>query len=122
MKADHSFLHFLCNSIEIIGLRRANIPWQCIEFLCYNRVMQVQLNKPDLEKFIGEQVKAGNFPSADAAVEAAIERMRLDSQLGDLDDETAAAINRAEEQLDRGQGIDFQRFAAEMRKKFPTGR
>jgi Arc/MetJ-type ribon-helix-helix transcriptional regulator len=83
--------------------------------------MQVHLSKPELEKFIGEQVKAGNFPSPEAAVEAAIEQMRLDSQLGDLDDETAAAINRAEEQLDRNQGIDFQRFAAEMRRKYQTG-
>jgi len=58
--------------------------------------------------------------SADAAVEAAIERMRLESELGELDDETAAAINRAEEQFDRGEGIEFERFAAEMRGIFPA--
>jgi len=32
--------------------------------------VQVQLNKPELEKFIGEQIKAGNFPSADTAGDA----------------------------------------------------
>jgi hypothetical protein len=36
----------------------------------------------------------------------------------DLDDETAAAINRAEKQIDRGEGIDFRQFSAEMRKRF----
>jgi Arc/MetJ-type ribon-helix-helix transcriptional regulator len=83
--------------------------------------MQVQLKKPELEKFIDDQVKAGYFPSADAAVEAAIEQMRLDSESDEIDDETAAAINRAEEEIDRGEWVDFEQFAAEMRKKFATG-
>jgi hypothetical protein len=38
------------------------------------------------------------------------------SQL-ELDDETAGAIKRAEEQIDRGEGIDFDKFAREMRKR-----
>ncbi len=81
--------------------------------------MQVQLKKPELEQFIAEEVKAGRFASPEAAVEAAVEEMMLSR--GELDDETAAAINRAEEQIDRGEGIEFKRFAAEMRKKFAAG-
>jgi Arc/MetJ-type ribon-helix-helix transcriptional regulator len=80
------------------------------------------LTKPELEKFIGEQVKAGHFPSPQAAVEAAVERMRLESEFEDLDDEIAAAINRAEQQLDRGQGIDFEQFAATMRKNLASAK
>ncbi|MDB5324315.1 MAG: hypothetical protein JWN40_5946 [Phycisphaerales bacterium] len=84
--------------------------------------MQVQLRRPELEKFIDDQVRAGHFPSAEAAVEAAVEHMMLDQGADDeLDDETAEAINRAEEQIERGEGIDFRQFAAEMRKKLAAG-
>ena len=82
--------------------------------------MQVQLKRPELEKFIDEQVKAGHYPNREAAIEAAVENLMLDSE-DDLDDETVAAINRAEEQIERGEGIDFKQFAAEMRKKFAAG-
>jgi Arc/MetJ-type ribon-helix-helix transcriptional regulator len=82
--------------------------------------MQLQLKKPELEKFIEDEVRAGHFPSPEAAVEAAVEQMMLEREY-ELDDETAAAINRAEEQIDRGEGIDFKEFAAEMRKKFVAG-
>jgi len=80
--------------------------------------MLVQLNRPEINKFIDDQVKAGHFPTVEAAVEAAIENMMRDRVGDDLDDETSAAINRAEEQIARGEGIDYKTFAAEMRKKF----
>jgi Arc/MetJ-type ribon-helix-helix transcriptional regulator len=90
--------------------------------LRYNVVMQVQLRRPELEKFIDDQVRAGHFPSPEAAVEAAVEHMMLgQSNSDELDDDTAAAINRADEQIARGEGIDFKQFAAEMRKKFAAG-
>jgi len=79
--------------------------------------MQIKLKKPELERFIDAEVKAGHFPTAQAAVEAAVEQMMVE-RIYELDDETAAAINRAEEQIDRGEGIDFKQFAAEMRRKF----
>jgi Arc/MetJ-type ribon-helix-helix transcriptional regulator len=79
--------------------------------------MHFQLKKPELQRFIDEQVKSGRFPSADAAIESAVEKMMLEDEI-ELDDETVAAINRAEEQIDRGEGIDFKEFAREMRKKF----
>ena len=72
--------------------------------------------KPEVQRFIEEEVKAGRFASPAEVLEAAIDRMMIESEL-ELDDETAAAINRAEAQLDRGEGIDFDQFAAEMRRK-----
>jgi Arc/MetJ-type ribon-helix-helix transcriptional regulator len=87
--------------------------------------MQVYFKNPELEKFIDDEVRAGHFPSPDAAIEAAVERMMLDHQsdeiVDDIDDETAAKINRAQAQFDRGEGIDFDQFAAEMRKKLARG-
>ena len=35
----------------------------------------------------------------------------------DLDDETIAAIKEAEEQFERGEYLDFDQVAAQMRKK-----
>ena len=60
-----------------------------------------------------------NKPEPETAVPAATELAALDG--ADLDDDTAAAINRAEEQIDRGEGIDFHRFAAEMRRNIAAG-
>jgi hypothetical protein len=37
-----------------------------------------------------------------------------------LDEDTIAAINRAEEQIDRGEGVDFRRFSSAMRSRFPA--
>ena len=72
--------------------------------------------KPDVQKFVEEQVKAGRFRSTDEVLEEAVERMMLESE-EDLDDATIAAINRAEAQIDAGEGIDFDQFAADMRKR-----
>ena len=80
--------------------------------------MQIQLTRPELAKFIDEQVKSGLYPTPDAAIEAAVERM-MHASTDELDDGTIDAINRAEEQLDRGEGIEFREFAAKMRQKFP---
>jgi len=67
------------------------------------------------------QVKAGHFPSPEAVVEAAVEHMMLHQHADELDDETAEAINRAEEQIERGEEIDFRQFASEMRKRIAAG-
>ncbi len=80
--------------------------------------MQVILREPELEKFIDAQVQNGRFESAEAAVEAAVELLMRESESFELDDETIDAINRADEQIERGEGLDFKQFASEMRKKF----
>ena len=78
--------------------------------------MQVQLTNPDLERFIVEQVEAGKYPSAQAAVEAAVEQM-MHGDATDLTDEDVDEINRSEDEIDRGEYVDFDTFAAEMRSK-----
>jgi Arc/MetJ-type ribon-helix-helix transcriptional regulator len=79
--------------------------------------MQVELTRPELERYIAEQVEAGHFPSAQAAIEAAIEQMMLTGKQFELTDEDVEAINEAEDQIDRGEFVDFDTFAAEMRKR-----
>ena len=78
--------------------------------------MQVQLTKPELEKFISEKVNAGDFPTPQAVVEDALTRMMQDERTLTEDDVTA--INESEAQIDRGEFIDFDAFSSQMRKKF----
>jgi putative addiction module CopG family antidote len=75
--------------------------------------MHVSL-KPDAQRFVEEQVKTGRFQTPDEVLQAAVDRMMTESE---LDDDTADAINRAEAQIDRGEGINFDQFAADMRKR-----
>lgn len=79
--------------------------------------MQIQFKKPEVERFLDEEVRCGHFESRDAAIEAAVELMMQD-QLEELDDETVEAINLGMDQIDRGETVDFHAFAAELRKKF----
>lgn len=79
--------------------------------------MNVQLTKPELEKFVAELVKAGHFSSASEVIEAGVARLMLDPEPAELDDETLAAIDRAEAEFDRGEDRSFKEFAAEFRAK-----
>lgn len=76
----------------------------------------VRMNKPELEAFLDEQVKAGRFPSREAAVEAAVERMMVEES--ELDDETLTAIDRAEDEIARGEALDWKDVSAELRAKY----
>jgi Arc/MetJ-type ribon-helix-helix transcriptional regulator len=77
--------------------------------------------RPDIIQFIDEQVKAGRFPSPEAVVEAAIVEWR-EADEEELDDETIAAINEAEEQGDRGEGIEFDALRAELKSRLHGNR
>jgi len=78
--------------------------------------MQLHLTQPELERFVADKVKAGDFPTPEAVVENALARM-MDEEVV-LTDGDIAAINRAAEQFERGEGIDFDKFAAEKRRKY----
>ena len=82
--------------------------------------MQIVLRRPDLERFIDEQVKAGRYPSAEAVVEAAIADLR-DCSGAELDDGTIDAINEAEDQVDRGEGMELDAFRDHMKKYMAGG-
>jgi Arc/MetJ-type ribon-helix-helix transcriptional regulator len=77
--------------------------------------MQITLNNPELEKFIEEQVRSGSYASPEAMVQAALLDMRGCSET-ELDDETIDAINEAEAQADRGEGMDLDEFRAHMKR------
>ena len=79
-------------------------------------MVQIKL-KPELEQFVEEQVKAGNYPSVDAMVEAALLDMR---ETFELDDETIDAINEAEAQADRGEGMTLDECRAHMAKRMAS--
>jgi Arc/MetJ-type ribon-helix-helix transcriptional regulator len=72
---------------------------------------------PELQKFVEERVKAGEFQSPAQVVEAGLARLMLDPPPDELDKETLAAIERAEAQLDRGEGIPLKEAFDRLRKK-----
>jgi Arc/MetJ-type ribon-helix-helix transcriptional regulator len=80
--------------------------------------MNIQLNKPEFQKFIDEQVRSGQFSSPEQVIEAGLARLMLDPPPEDLDEETLAAIDRAEAEFERGEGRPFKEFAAEFRAKY----
>lgn len=78
--------------------------------------MNVSL-KPEFEKFVDEQVKAGHFGSLDEVLEEALVRLMGDME-GELDEETLAAIQESEEQIERGEYRDWKEVSAELRAKY----
>ena len=78
--------------------------------------MNVSL-KPELQRFVEEQIKTGRFASAEEVLEAGVARLMLDSAPEEIDDETWAAIERAEAQIDRGEGIPLNEAFERLRKK-----
>lgn len=78
---------------------------------------------PALAKFIEDQVRAGRFTSPAEVVEAGLARLMLDpdpSVAGaedELDDETLAALDEADAQFDRGEGIPLDDAFARLRTK-----
>ncbi len=79
--------------------------------------MNVSL-RPELQRFVDDQVKAGHFASPDAVIEAGLARLMLDPDPAELDEETLAAIDRAEEQIEQGQYRDWKEVSAELRAKY----
>jgi Arc/MetJ-type ribon-helix-helix transcriptional regulator len=80
--------------------------------------MHVHLSKPELEKFVDELVKSGQFASPTEVIEAGLARLMLDPAPEDLDEETHAAIDQAEGEFERGEDRSFKEFAAEFRAKY----
>ena len=79
--------------------------------------MNIQEINPELQRFIEEQVKSGAFSSPTEVIEAGLARLMLDEE-EEMDDEEIAAIEKAEEQIKRGQYRDFSEIAAEIRAKY----
>ena len=70
--------------------------------------------KPEFEKFIEEQVKAGKFASPAAVLEAGLERLMFD----ELDEQDLAAIEESRSQIARGEDMDWREVSARLRSKY----
>jgi len=73
--------------------------------------------KPTLKKLVEDKVKAGEYGSADELLEAAVARLIFDPQRDELDEQTLAALEAAEQQLDRGEGIPLETAFSKLRNK-----
>jgi len=79
--------------------------------------MNVSL-KPELERFVEEQVKAGRFSSPAEVLEAGLARLMLDPLPDELDAEDLAAIAESEEQIARGEDLDWKEVSKELRRRY----
>ncbi len=74
--------------------------------------------RPETERLIDEQVRAGRFPTAEAVVDAAVAELSIGTEGGLLDDDDVAALNAAEAEGDRGDVTDLDTFRAEVRQRY----
>jgi Arc/MetJ-type ribon-helix-helix transcriptional regulator len=82
--------------------------------------MDVQL-KPELERFIEQQVSAGHFASRAEVLEAGLARLMLDPPHDQMSTEQAAELRRSMEQMRRGEVVDWRQFSTPWRAKYgPT--
>lgn len=80
--------------------------------------MEITLNKPEFRRFVEDEVRSGRFGSPAEVIEAGLARLMDDREPAPLDDETIAALAEADAQIERGEGIDFDKFAADMRARY----
>jgi Arc/MetJ-type ribon-helix-helix transcriptional regulator len=57
---------------------------------------------PETQKLLDEILQTGDYPSADQAIHAALDALQWSSTVT-LDEETLDALDRAEDQIDRGE-------------------
>jgi Arc/MetJ-type ribon-helix-helix transcriptional regulator len=87
--------------------------------------MNITLEKPDLEKFLEDQIKAGRFDSAEDLVAAAVARLQFDVSEGEFDPgELEALVAEGEADIRRGDVIDsgeafrlLREWTADQRKR-----
>lgn len=79
--------------------------------------MDVSL-KPELQRFAEDQVKIGRFSSVTEVLEAGLARLMLDPVPDELDEEDIAAIEESEDQIARGEDLDWKEVSAKLRKKY----
>jgi len=73
--------------------------------------------RPELQKFVEEKVRAGEYSSTREVVEAALARLMLDPQ-PEIDDETLAAIEEGEAQANRGETRPWHEVRAELLARY----
>lgn len=68
--------------------------------------------KPEIERFIDDQIRAGRFSSREALIEAALAEFQHADQ-PDLDDAAVSAIHEGLDQANRDEGVDLDTFRAQ---------
>jgi Arc/MetJ-type ribon-helix-helix transcriptional regulator len=76
--------------------------------------MNISLS-PETQELLERKLKTGAYPSADAVVQAALEAL---DKIDALDDSTFDAIDRAEDQIERGEVHDWKDVREQVRAKF----
>ena len=82
----------------------------------YGSGMEIRFRNPRLERFIESQVKSGHFPDRESVVLDAVARM-MEEEIS-LTAEDLAEIKRGDEEIERGEFVEYRDFAARMRKQF----
>lgn len=77
--------------------------------------------KPELERFIEDQVNAGRFSSVADVLEAGLARLILDPPGDWLDGEDLTAIEVSERQIARGEDVDWKEASATLRRQYLGG-
>lgn len=78
----------------------------------------VQFSDPELARYVEKQVRSGAFASAEVLVEAAVRRMMADEVDLTLTPQEMAELDEQDAEIERGNFVDFDTFAGEMRKRF----
>ncbi len=79
--------------------------------------MHVQL-RPELEKFLHDQVEAGHFESEAEALEAGVARLMLDPAPDEIDQQEITEIRQSLAEMRAGQVVDGKSLHAELRKRY----
>jgi putative addiction module CopG family antidote len=74
--------------------------------------------RPELQRFINDQVKTGRFSSASEALEAGVARLMLDPQPDVLDARDLADLRTSLDQLKRDETLDAADVHQRLRKKY----
>lgn len=74
--------------------------------------------KPETQALIEEMMRRDGYPSADDVVHAALRMLDEQGEQGELDDETLAAIEEGEAQIERGEYHDWAEVSAKLRSKY----
>ena len=81
-------------------------------------MIQISVEKPEIQDFIEKQVKAGRFSSAAEVIEAGVARLMLDPIDDELDEADLGAIEESEQQIERGEDLDWKDVSAKLRSKY----
>jgi Arc/MetJ-type ribon-helix-helix transcriptional regulator len=80
--------------------------------------MEISLDKPELQKFIDQEIRAGSYSSPAEVIEAGLARLMLDPVPRELDAQDLDAIEESEGQIASGEDLDWKQVSAQLRKKY----